>query len=48
MRLLLIFVCYLVINPAMAKVIDYQTDSFAAIALEYERMAVDPKTTLLS
>lgn len=47
MRLPLILSWYLLISPAMAQVINYQTDSFAAIAAEYKRMAVDPKTTLM-
>ena len=47
MRFIIIFICSLLINPVLAQVINYQTDTFADIAARYKELRVDPKSTLM-
>lgn len=47
MRIIIIFIYLLLINPVLAHVINYQTDTFADIAAQYNKLQVDPKTTLM-
>lgn len=47
MRFVILFICSLLINPVLARVINYQTDTFADIAAWYDELQVDPQTTLL-
>lgn len=47
MRIFISFICSLLISPVFAQVIDYQTDSFAEIASQYEQLGVDPHKTLM-
>lgn len=48
MRFTLFLICALLITPVFSKVIHYQTDSFADIAALYEKLHVDPQTTLMA
>ncbi|MFA6301543.1 MAG: DUF2608 domain-containing protein [Legionella sp.] len=47
MRFIMLFICSLVIAPVQAKVINYQTDTFADVVKLYKDLPVDPKTTLM-
>lgn len=47
MRFLMLLICSLLITPVQAKVIDYQTDTFADVVKLYKDLPVDPKTTLM-
>ncbi|WP_241480495.1 DUF2608 domain-containing protein [Legionella norrlandica] len=47
MRFIILFICLLLTNPILAKVINYQTDTFADIATWYKESQADPKTTLM-
>lgn len=47
MRFIIMFICFMLINPVLAQIINYQTDSFAEIELQYKKLGVDPKTTLM-
>lgn len=47
MRFIIIFIFSLFINPVLAQVINYQTDTFADIAAQYKLLGAEPKTTLM-
>ncbi len=47
MQIIVLFLCSFFITPLFAKVIDYQTDSFADIAARYQQLDVKPETTLM-
>jgi hypothetical protein len=48
MRYILILLCVLLIQPSFAKVFNYQTDNFEHINYIYQKISLDPKTTLLA